>query len=355
MRKHENNLRYNISKELIMIKKILTTSLVVSALIFSGCGESGEGEAVLATQQMLDNGDFVGVIDKLESRASTTGDYLSLASAYMGKAGFSLSSIIGTVAASADAANGDAFATYIEDSKRKSNSRSLNDLDAAVAWYQKVVANKCLDSNAILTGAESDICLYVGLSKVSQTAVAIGYIANDVAILTAGTGGSDNKLTASTCAMQYANGSSYPKCTLSGDNNITFSSNGKTYNEVTFTVGAESFDNLITYASPKSTAITNGFCTLNDFTTRVDYKVNTDYHVCPVNESATEKDMTTEETIVMALNEGINSVSMAASQDVQQDINEFRDDILAANGRQNDADKTITVEDLIKYLDNKNQ
>jgi hypothetical protein len=339
-----------------MIKKILATSLVVSSLIFSGCGGNSEGEDALATQQMLDNGDFIGVIAKLESRASSPSDYLTLAAAYMGKAGFSISSIIGTVAASADSTDSSAFSKYIESSKNKSNSKSLNDLDTAVSWYQKVISQKCSNKDANLTGAESDICLYVGLSKVSQTAVAIGYIADDVSVLTDGNTQTDNKLTASTCAMQYANGSLDPKCTaVIKDNNLTFT-NHRSYEEVTFTVNGEAFDSLITFATPKSTAITNGFCKI-DFSGQVSTNPNDPaFHVCPVNQSSdpVAKDMTTEEIIVKALNEGTDSVGVAVSDDVKKDIDKFKQDLIKLRTPA-DANTTIVVQDVINYLNDKNQ
>jgi len=346
-----------------MIKKVIATSLVAAALVLSACGGSSDGESQLETQQMLDEKDYAGVISKLEAGASTTSDYLALAAAYMGKAGFSLSSVIGIVATSADSDDNSTFATFVENSKSASNSQSLKDMKKAVTYYQKVVPNKCLDANATLSGAESDVCLYVGLSQVSQTAVAVSYIADDVNVLN-DNNGSDDKLTASTCAMQYAfdgNTSSDPKCTFSSESNLTFAS-GLTYGaiDINVTGNSQPFEYLITPAggtnNNRSTVLTNGLCTLSDFSTRVSDSNDSSYHVCPIDEDNATGATTTEDTLVQALNEGTDSIGAAVSDDVKNDVDQFKQDVLEANGRSiNDANTTITIDDIIKYLNKNNK
>jgi len=343
-----------------MMKKIVITALLGLSLTLTGCGSSdSEGESQLETQQMLDNGDYAAVIAKLESTASSTSDYLSLAAAYMGKAGFSLSSIIGIVASSADSGEDSTFASFIENSKESSNSRSLGDLSTAVEYYQNVLGNKCLDENATLSGAESDLCLYVGLSKITQTSVAIGYIAGNVAILN-DNNGSDDKLTASLCAMQYAfdgDTTANSDCNISAESNVTFTQSGKTYGNINIIVeNNQTFEYLITgSANPRSTVLTNGLCTLTDFSTRVDDINDTAYHTCPIDETNTTVETTTEAILVDALNDGTDTIGNAVSDDVKADIDQFKLDVLTANGRQNDSNKTITVEDIIKYLEDNNK
>jgi len=342
-----------------MMKKIVSASLLGLSILVVGCGSSNsEGESRLETQQMLDNQDYEGVIAKLEDSANSTSDYLSLAAAYMGKAGFSLSSIIGIVASSADSNDDSTFATFIESSKEKSNSQSLNDLKTAVKYYQNVLGNKCLDENQTLSGAESDLCLYVGLSKITQTTVAVSYITDDVSVLN-DSNGSDAKLTASTCAMQYAfdgNTTSNTSCTFSAESNVTFAQSGKTYGDINITVdGNQTFEYLISgTTNPRSTVLTNGLCTLSDFTTRVDDSNDSNYHVCPVSETNTTE-TTTEEALLNGLNGGVDTVGSAVSDDVKDDVDQFRSDVLAANNRENDANTTVTIEDIIKYLDDNNQ
>jgi len=340
-----------------MMKKIVITALLGLSLTLTGCGSSdSEGESQLETQQMLDNGEYAAVIAKLESTASSTSDYLSLAAAYMGKAGFSLSSIVGLVATSAESGDDSTFASFIESTQSASNSQSLKDLDTAVVYYQKVLENKCLDENATLSGAESDLCLYVGLSQVSQTAVAISYITGDVNVLN-DNNGSDDKLTASLCAMQYAfDGTQDTNCSFSSESNVTFIQSGKTYGDVNITVNGNQYEYLITGSViPRSTVITNGLCSLTDFSTRVDDINDTSYHVCPIDETNSTIETTTEEILVQALNEGTDTIGAAVSDDVSADVEQFKLDILAANGRENDTNTTITIEDIIKYLDDNNK
>lgn len=346
-----------------MIKKMIVASMVTVALIFSGCGSDGDGESQLETQQMLDDKDYVGVIAKLESRASTNSDYLALAAAYMGKAGFSLASILGIVATSAESNDASTFATFIENTQSVSNSQSLQDLNSAVLYYKKVVANRCLDRGVTLSGAEENICLYVGLSKVSQTAVAVGYIAGDVNVLNDSLR-SDNKLTASTCAMQYAldpNSVSNSTCTLSAESNLTFTQSNMRYGNITITVdNNQTFEYLITpsgIANNRSIALTSGLCTLTDFSTRVSQTdiTNEAYHVCPLDEENRASPTTTGSILVQALNEGTDSIVAAVSDDIRNDVEQFKHDVLEANGRGSDTNTTIAVADIIKYFELKNQ
>ncbi|MDF1877376.1 hypothetical protein JHD47_06055 [Sulfurimonas sp. SAG-AH-194-L11] len=347
-----------------MIKKAFITSLVATTLLFTGCGdEASEGEDALVTQQLLDKGEFSSVIARIEPTASTSEDYLTLAAAYMGKAGFGLSKIIGIVATSATATGGNEFSSFIDSASANSTPTALNDLDIAVVYYQKVLQNKCLDKNITLGAAEADLCLYVGLANVSSTAVTFGYIADDVSVLSDNTGRTDDKLTASTCALEYAfSGTiSDANCTASAESNITFIESNRTYSDINITVNAQVFEYLLTPINPltgvRSTAITNGKCTLNSFSTRVDDSNVTGYYACPITESSdvNTTDITTDEILVNGLNNGLDSIGASVSADVQSDIDKFKEEILVSSGRSiNDANTTITTQDIINYLNSNN-
>lgn len=347
-----------------MIKKAFIGSLVVATLLLSGCGDStSEGEDALVTQQLLDKGQFSSVIARIEPTASTTEDYLTLAAAYMGKAGFSLSQIIGIVATSATGTGGNEFSSFIDNASNNSTPTALNDLDTAVVYYKKVVQDRCLDNNITLGAAEADLCLYVGLANISSTAVVFGYISDDVTVLSDNTGKTDDKLTASTCALEYAfSGSiSDPDCSVSEESNITFIQSNRTYSDINITVNNQSFEYLLTQPNAntgtRSIAITNGKCTLESFETRVDDSNATGYYACPINESSdvNTTDITTDEVLVNALNNGLDSIGASTSADVQSDIDKFKEEILVASGRSiNDANTTITTQDIINYLDSKN-
>jgi len=301
---------------------------------------------------------YDAVINRLKGSASSNSDYVALASAYMGRAGFSLSDVITRVATSAD--DDDAFTAFIQNSAEQSNSKTLNYLDMADRYFKKVV--DCNDSSK-LSSSQKDLCLYVGLSKVSKTAVTVGYIADDVSVLSKD-GEADDKLTASLCAMQYAiDPSKVEKCSVSHeDRNITFKQTNRSYKDPTFTVieGGKEFDNLISVTT-KTTVVTNGICTLDDFSTRVKdendpkYDNSLTYYPCPVNEGNESNDITTQSVLVDALNDGVDSIGVAVSDDVKDDVDEFKRDVLKANGRENDTNTTIAIDDILKYLEDNNK
>ncbi len=117
-----------------MIKRILTISLLSVMLLLSGCGDS-EGEDRLETQQMLDDGDFSGVISKVESKSvKDNKDYLVLAAAYMGKAGLSLPDIVNIVASSDD--EGDEFYNLINKFYNRSSYTALSDIEKSGNYYK---------------------------------------------------------------------------------------------------------------------------------------------------------------------------------------------------------------------------
>ena len=59
--------------------------------------------------------------------------------------------------------------------------------------------------------------------------------------------------------------------------------------------------------------------------------------------------------LVDALNNSTDLLATVATDDVKKDIEEFKQEILVANGRQNDSNKTLTATDIIKYLEDNNK
>ncbi|OIP55611.1 MAG: hypothetical protein AUK54_03650 [Helicobacteraceae bacterium CG2_30_36_10] len=362
-----------------MIKKMLISSLVAVALVLTGCGEDSGGVDKLETQQMLDNGDFNGVISRVEATASSDSDYLALAAAYMGKAGLALPDLIDIILNSDDTGD-DAFVTFIDQVDTKKSSSALNDLEKSSGYYKKIVEEKCSATDANLSYSQKDICLFLGLSQTMKVATAIGYLADDISVLTADINTSDAKLTASLCAMKYAiDGRSDTNVTCSvTDNNesITFLDSNRTYSPIVISENGETFEFLIT--DKNSTAITSSFCSTESFSTRIaldqnitfdtlssysDY--NASYHACPVNETllvvgdaASEADITTADVIVSALNEGTDSIGVAASEDMQQSIDEFKCEVLGGTYNYSSCDKSldqnVTEQQVITYLNTNN-
>jgi hypothetical protein len=348
-----------------MIKKILTVSVVSAVLLFNGCGDSSSaGESRLETQQMLDNADYVGVIAKLESIASSYEEYITLGAAYMGKAGLSLSDIISAI--SADNNSSDSFSGFVGSIASRSSSTAITDLNKAKVYYKEVVGEKCTDVNATLDDSQKDICLYIGLSSTSQAAVSIDLLVGDINAFGNDSAGPDNKLTASTCAMQYAFDGTYSTadCNLTlVDTNITFVDTNRTYTPLTFVaiadLNATPYYYLMT--DKNTTALTKGFCTLDDFTTRGDeYNVtaNPALYACPVNEDKNVEEITSLGILTTVLNDGIASTGAAASEETQADVDEFKCNVLG--GIYNKPICTVPLtniiseQDVINYLTTQN-
>ena len=114
----------------------------------------------------------------------------------------------------------------------------------------------------------------------------------------------------------------------------------------------------------KQTIITDGYCTADSFSTRVeDYNATADLvlHACPLNEDPVSDELTTVGVLVDILNEGIDSIGAAVTEDIQVDIDEFKCELVEGvydenSGVCNGADITqdISEQDIIDYLNAQN-
>lgn len=340
-----------------MVKKVITSSLVATMLLLSACGDDSEGESRLETQQMLDDEDYEGVISKLSSSATTDDEHIALGAAYMGKAGLSLSNIVGALAE--DSQSGGEFAGFIKSIKKTSSSTALSDLDVAINYYQKVVQNACISNAQNLSDSQKDICLFIGLASTSSAAVTIDLIAGDIEKF--GSDTKDNKLTASTCAMQYAFDRNATECSVTPESNVTFSASNKTYTPLLVTVNSDTDTPKNNYRylmnDANRTVLTNGFCTNSDFTTRIE-TYSGGLYACPINETNTSKELTTAGVLVDVLNNGIGAVSSASSEDTQESVDEFKCEILGGSYNGNSCTENLNADveepDVIEYLNTNN-
>ena len=339
----------------------MACSVLAATLLLSGCGGS-DAESELQTQQMLDEGNYEGVIAKI-TNPETNEDYMALAAAYMQRAGLGLADLVTVIADSTEDENDEAFAAFVKSVKEKSSSTALQDLEKSAGYYKDVVTD-C--NSTTLSTSQEDACLYRGLAQTMKASATIGYIADDISNF--GTSGStDNKLKASTCAMQYASNGTTGDCTIISNGNVTFTQSGVTYESIDVTYNGETFENLIrTIDTVKQTAITSGYCSLTDFATRTE-TFDPSYHVCPVTETAEAEELTTEALIVDALNDGVDSIGGIATEDMQADIDEFKCEVLGGtyseyNGCINNTSglsinletTSVTTAEVIDYLNNNN-
>jgi len=351
-----------------MLKKILMSTLASSILLLSGCGGDDEGESRLETQQMLDEGDFVSVIEKLEPVASSDADYINLGSAYMGKAGLTITDIISAIADGADDENSsDGFSSFVTGISKNSSSSALLDLDKSVNYFKKVVGDACgEDTNK--SSATENVCLYVGLASTGSAAVTIDLIAGDIESFS-DDNTTDEKLTASTCAMKYAFDKTVTDCSVTEQPSVYFVDLNTTYIPLLVTVNSDTdvpkseYHYLMTDAN--RTVLTNGYCTSTDFTTRTEeYNATATppYYACPINETPETTELTTAGILVDVLNDGMDSIVNSAGEDIQADIDEFKCDVLNGtfdgtncyvNGT-DASDVLITEQDIIDYLNSQN-
>ncbi len=126
------------SKGVIMLKKIIATTLIAIALMFSGCGDS-EGEDRLKAQYALDQGDPQVAINLLESKDNLSEDEkILLASAYMGRAGFTMIDITVAFVEASDGADADDFNNLVNALLSKATSTAATDLSLAIDTFLTV-------------------------------------------------------------------------------------------------------------------------------------------------------------------------------------------------------------------------
>jgi hypothetical protein len=329
-----------------MLKKIVSVAVFAAVLMFSGCSGDGDGESRLDAQNELDKGNYEKVISMLEpTDASTTPEeYNLLASAYMGKAGFTLADIVQLMDESSDS-NSDGFAAFSSSIAKAKSSTALQDLDKASDYYDMVLGSKtCTDIS--LTSTQKDICFFKGLSALVKTGTTLSYLGD---LTNFGSGeGSDDKLTASTCAMNYALDGTYDntKCTLTTGSDVTFTVTEKTYNAFSMSVNGTPYYYLQTIGkTPDSTIITDGYCKV-DFTSCATPN-NTDCYACPVNQTKGEEDIAITTVLLDLLNNDVDAIGAAGGDDTTQDVEEFKRDVGGADG-------VITEQELIDYLEEEN-
>lgn len=121
-----------------MLKKIVATTLVVVSLMFSGCGDT-EGEDRLEALYAIDQGNNQVAIDLLASKNNLTDDEkILLASAYMGRAGFTMIDMTVAFSEASDGASSDNFINLKTEILEKASTTSVDDLTLAIDTFLSV-------------------------------------------------------------------------------------------------------------------------------------------------------------------------------------------------------------------------
>ena len=135
-----------------MLKRILATTLVATALLFSGCGDEA-GADRLEAQNAIDTGNpgaAIGLLaDKLANGTATNDEKGLLADAYASQAGFTITDIaIGLMEASDGTGGPNAFVNLADTLYAQASSTSIDDLTSAIDAYELIApAERTDDQN----------------------------------------------------------------------------------------------------------------------------------------------------------------------------------------------------------------
>jgi len=134
-----------------MLKKMISASVVILALMLSGCGTAdSEGESMLAAQNAVDTGDAGTAIAILEAKTDRTDDENALlAEAYASQAGYSMIDItIAFVDASESNVSSNSTVSLIESLIDQASPTAVADLNQSIAYYESIpVADRTEDQN----------------------------------------------------------------------------------------------------------------------------------------------------------------------------------------------------------------
>jgi len=338
-----------------MLKKNLIVSLAAAMLLFNACDNS-EGESHLKTQQMLDDGNYQGVIAHLEADANSNDDYLALATAYMGQAGYTLLDIIGAMLNNEDDDN------LISLLAKNASYNSTLDLQKAQDYYTQIVSrDECTQQD--VSSSQQDICLFMGLSAISKISSTINLLAGDISNFGIAT---DDKLTATTCAMQFALNNSTqnisPECSVVEGSEVHFKTTDKSYTSLVVEVNNESYHYLLTSPTEtgsRETISTSGYCSTSSFTPREE-TYSSNLYACPINEDPNVEDTTSLSLLKDELNNGIDLITGSSEEDsnLKESTDEYKCEVL--NGEYNnnscsvDTTQDIGDQETIDYLKNQN-
>ena len=352
--------------------------MLTATMLLTGCGEDS-ATCQIDVQTAIDKGEFDKAISKLEGECSDAfneNDRLyNLATAYMGKAGYSVSEIIKMTLDSADT-EGDAFASFVDSIVKNKSDNSLELISKAKkAYLRSIDPNKkavvlmnqyCKNSNvsALNNSRVSNVCFYVGFNQLVLASVTMSYLSDnikDALKAISGTAGSvPDDMKATVDALAWAAGKPQPYPNNSNVNATPKTINGISYQHlvVDLNQSGKIYYRLADSAAPSSqsaTIITNGYCDTNGDKTacadieKPDGSIDTtkqqasSCYACPVIVDGNATTIT--EMLVNSLNDGVDSiVALTDDEDIKQSVNDFKNEVTNNNGTE------ITVDDIINYL-----
>lgn len=356
-----------------MYKKLLATSLVAASVLFVGCGSS-DSTCRIDVQKALDSGDFNTAISKLDGECAATfspsDKDLNLATAYMGKAGYSVSDIVKNMLVANDNSN-DAFATFVSSMSATKQTNSSQYLQKSQDYFLESVKTNSADTLKTLCAAANlatntntrldNVCLYYGMNQTATTVDTISYLTNDVNktidSITNNTNTTPDDMKASLDALSWATNTSPLPSNVTNDRTVTLGTTS--YKSLSVTENGKTFYRLADATAPSSTAstvLTDGYCAADGNKTACATIENTDgsidltnsaavtCYACPVGLD-TNTSSNVVEVLVDAINNGTDSIAAVTNDpDIQQSVQDLKVKIDTNN------DGVITSDEIIAYL-----
>ena len=361
-----------------MYKKVISISLVAMAAMFSGCGNS-DTTCRIDVQKAIDEGRYDDAIADMNGSCKNAFDAsdlnMNLASAYMGKSGYSVSDI-SDMLINNNGDNGDAFSSFISDTNAKKTDNSLPLLTKAKSYYVQAIGGNegvCTDDNlsAINNSRWTNACLYIGFNETVKTAATVSHLTNNVSgVVDAINSDSATPydMNASMDALSWVTDENFSK----NDTNITASPitiNGNSYANIIVeynnTTSSKTFYRLAKSSvreTNNTTLITDGYCDTDgnkskcadinnsDGSINLSKQNSQNCYACPVMLDANTS-LSVTDSLVDALNNGTDTISAVSNDpDITQSINDFKQNIIDSRKNKDDKNTTITVQDITNYL-----
>ncbi len=356
------------------MKATYLSALLPGLLLLGGCNDAETEVCRYYVQQDLDSGNYLSAIERIED-ASCQADYpeneffVDLGSAYLGKTGLTLPTVMSAMIDDTDNASNDQFSIFVEEVANSASNSALLDLrNSHNAFINYLGGQRCIDI-VEPTSTQDGICLVIGFVDILKTTMAIDAMTEgNVSDWINDTEGNNPAMIRSTCALQYSydhkNDSEftipYLKCKegVSVDNSefVTFTASDNTtkdYNSLTVSYQGEAGYFLESEAIG-STIFSKDYCQA-DYSACADPSVQGCY-ACPVNKGV--EDLNIQDFVLDSLNSGFDNIETLIenaggedSDELQESIDDFKLEIKAEGCEQiPEGEDCFTMDDIIDYL-----
>ena len=357
-----------------MYKKIISASLVLGTVMFCGCGND-DTTCRIDVQTAIDKGNYDAAIADLNGKCSTAFNSsdlnMNLASAYMGKSGYSVSDIADMLINSDD--SGDAFSSFLSSVDTKKQPDSLPLLNKANEYFTNAIARDGVTkASVICTAANLDLlndsrvtnaCLYIGFNATIKAASTITYLTGDINQLVDSINSDSNTtpydMRASLDALAWAMDGTYTPAfdTSISASDVNISGYPFAQVEVAYS-GVGTFYRLAkstTRDANNTTVITDGYCDADgnrsacegiandDGTIDLANAASSSCYACPVVVDNTS--LSVAELLVDTLNGGTDTINAVSDDpDITNSIADFKEEITGSR------DGDVTIQNIIDYL-----